>query len=278
MLTDRQVDHFTTFGFTVLRGFLADRAAALRDEVSAALRDAYAPTFDEREGGGIAGHYLPMASRLTPVSTSLVCDDTRLIDAAEQLLGGPVIPEVPEGVLYFFEASWHDDDGIGVTGVKFATYFDELTADNGALRFVPGSHHRDAHDRLVAYRSRQLPIRNDAEAAVYQASIPGAVVPTSPGDVIAFDLHTWHSTAGGSDRLAWSAIYQRCPRTSEDRDRTHRSLTDSYEQAFRGFDRDRYPVWRDWLATAGAHPQRAAVIARMREAGVLDLPGAQTGW
>jgi hypothetical protein len=42
-----------------------------------------------------------MASRLTPVSASLVCDDPRLIGAAEQLLGGPVIPECPEGVLYF---------------------------------------------------------------------------------------------------------------------------------------------------------------------------------
>ena len=27
------------------------------------------------------------------------------------LLGGPVIPECPEGVLYFTEAGWHNDDG-----------------------------------------------------------------------------------------------------------------------------------------------------------------------
>jgi hypothetical protein len=70
-----------------------------------------------------------------------VCDDPRFIDAAGQLLGGPVIPECPEGVLYFFEAGWHTDDGIGVLGVKFAVYFDELTAGTGALRLVPGSHH-----------------------------------------------------------------------------------------------------------------------------------------
>jgi hypothetical protein len=38
-----------------------------------------------------------MASRLTPVSASLVSDDPRFIDAAEQLLGGRVIPECPEG-------------------------------------------------------------------------------------------------------------------------------------------------------------------------------------
>ena len=134
MLTTGQVDHFLTFGFTVLRGYLADRVSALRAEVDAAVRDAYAATYDERVFDGISGHYLPMASRLTPVSASLVCDDPRLIGAAEQLLGGPVIPECPEGVLYFSEAGWHTDDGIGVRGLKFAAYFDELTAGTGALR------------------------------------------------------------------------------------------------------------------------------------------------
>jgi hypothetical protein len=56
-----------------------------------------------------------------------------------------------------------------------------------------------------------------------------------------------------------------------------RSVHDSFEQAFRGFDRDRYPVWRDWLDGVGAHPRRARAIERMRYAGVLDLPGARDG-
>jgi hypothetical protein len=123
MLTTAQTGYFTTFGFVVLRGFLAECTGALRAEVDAAIRDAYAATYDERVIDGISGHYLPMAARFTPVSASLVCDDPRFIDAAEQLLDGPVIPECPEGVLYFAEAGWHTDDGIGVHGVKFAAYF-----------------------------------------------------------------------------------------------------------------------------------------------------------
>ena len=278
MLTTGHVDHFRTFGFTVLRGYLADRVSALRAEADAAIRDAYAATYDERVIDGISGHYLPMASRLTPVSASLVCDDPRLIDAAEQLLGGPVIPECPEGVLYFSEAGWHTDDGIGVQGVKFATYFDELTATSGALRLVPGSHHPEQHARLAAYERRQPRVQNDAEAAAYRASIPGYVADTAPGDVIAFDLHTWHASFGGRDWLAWTGVYQRCPETSEERDRTLRSVHDSFEQAFRGFDTGRYPSWRDWLDGATAHPRRVPVIERMRQAGVLDLPGARDGW
>lgn len=278
MLTTALVDHFRTFGFTALRGYLADRAAALRAEADAAIRDAYAASYDERVIDGISGHYLPMTSRLTPVSASLVCDDPRLIDAAQQLLGGPVIPECPEGVLYFAEAGWHTDDGTGVHGVKLAAYFDELTAANGALRLVPGSHHPEQSARLAAYRDRRMPVRTDAEAAAYQASFPGYVAATVPGDVIAFDLHTWHASSGGRDRLAWTAIYQRCPETGAERGRTLRSVHDSFEQAFRGFDTGRYPTWRDWLADAAAHPRRAAVIGRMRQAGVLDLPGAMEGW
>jgi Phytanoyl-CoA dioxygenase (PhyH) len=278
MLTTGQVDHFRTFGFIVLRGYLADRVTALRAETDAAIRDAYAATYDERVIDGISGHYLPMASRLTPVSASLVCDDPRLIGAAEQLLGGPVIPECPEGVLYFSEAGWHTDDGIGVRGLKFAAYFDQLTAGTGALRLVPGSHHPEQNARLAAYSCRRGPARSEAEAAGYQASFPGFIADTSPGDVIAFDLHTWHASTGGRDRLAWTAVYQRCPETEPERDRTLRSVHDSFEQAFRGFDIGRYPVWRDWLGGAAAHPRRAGVIERMRQAGVLDLPGAGDGW
>ncbi|MBV9382005.1 MAG: phytanoyl-CoA dioxygenase family protein [Streptosporangiaceae bacterium] len=280
MLTAAQAGHFTTFGFVVLRGFLADRVAALRAEVDAAIRDAYAATYDERVIDGISGHYLPMASRLTPVSGSLVCDDPRFIDAAQQLLGGPVIPECPEGVLYFFEAGWHTDDGTGVRGVKFAAYFDELAAANGALRLVPGSHHPQTHARLATRERRQPPVRTGAGVGTgaCRASLPGYVADTVPGDVIAFDLHTWHASFGGRDRLAWTAVYQRCPETAAERDRTLRSVHDSFEQAFRGFDRGRYPVWRDWLDGAAAHACRGPVIERMRQAGVLGLPGARDGW
>jgi hypothetical protein len=70
---------------------------------------------------------------------------------------------------------------------------------------------------------------------------------------------------------------KRCPETDAERGRTLQSMTDSFEQGFRGFDRDRYPIWRDWLGDAAAHPSRAGVIERMRDAGVLDLPGAQAG-
>ena len=89
MINQQQIDHFRTFGFVLLPGFLGpEPTQALRAEVDEAfIRDTYTPTYDERVMDGISGHYLPMASRLTPMSTSLVCDDPVLMDAAEALLG-----------------------------------------------------------------------------------------------------------------------------------------------------------------------------------------------
>jgi len=267
VLTMQQLDHFATFGFVVLPGMLGDqRTAALRAEVDAAIRDAYAATYDERVIDGISGHYLPMTSRLTPVSSGLVCDDPVFIDAAEALLGGPVLPSLPEGVLYFAEAGWHNDDGIGVTGVKFAVYFDHLDAANGALRFVPCSQHEEP---------RRL-------AAGYQRSgyddWPAVVAASAPGDVIAFDLHTFHASFGGRDRLAWAIEYLADPLDEAARGRVLRWMEDGLEQGFRGFDRDRYPAWRDWAAGAVRHARRAAALERLRQARVMDLPGADTGW
>jgi hypothetical protein len=245
MLNTSQIDHFHTFGFVVLPALLSpDRTEALRSEVDAALHDAYAATYDDRAVDGISGHYLPMAAALTPVSTSLVCDDPILIDAAEQLLASPALPSVPEGVLYFAEAGWHDDDGIGVQGVKFTTYFERLNATNGALRFVPCSHHPGSRPALRAY-----------QRAGYD-DYPGAVSETRPGDVIAFDLHTFHASIGGKDRLAWAIAYLAQPTDDDERVRILRSMADSFEQKFRGFDRHRYPVWRDWLANAEHHVRR----------------------
>ena len=157
MLSTCQVDHFRAFGLVALPGLLGpERTEALRREVDTALHDAYGATYDERVIDGISGHYLPMASTLTPVSATLVCDNPVLLDAAEQLLDTPALPSVPEGVLYFAEAGWHDD-GIGVRGVTFATDFDRLDATDGALRFVPCSHHADARPSLRAFAPTRTP-------------------------------------------------------------------------------------------------------------------------
>jgi hypothetical protein len=59
----------------------------------------------------------PLAARHSGSGTWATLGHPRFIETAEELLGGPVIPECPVGVLYFSEAGWHNGDGIGVPGL-----------------------------------------------------------------------------------------------------------------------------------------------------------------
>jgi hypothetical protein len=60
MVTDQQVDHYQTFGFLVLSGYLDEQETAeLDEELDRALRDGYGAHFDDRENGW--GHSLPIS-------------------------------------------------------------------------------------------------------------------------------------------------------------------------------------------------------------------------
>ena len=109
-------------------------------------------------------------------------------------------------------------------------------------------------------------------------SSPRSSWPAAPGDVIAFDLHAFHTSSGGRDRLAWTIEYLALPSDEAARGKTLRWVDGSLEQAFRGFDRERYPAWRDWLENPSGDRRRAAAIDRLRNTGVLDRPGWDVGW
>jgi hypothetical protein len=133
MVTDQQVDHYQTFGFLVLPGYLDEQETAeLAAELDRALGDGYGAHLVDRENWW--GHSLPMMSRQrTPTSLALVEDD-RFLGAARRLLAAQVLPTYAEGNLLFGEAGFHTDCGTGTPGVKFVAYLEPLTAASGALR------------------------------------------------------------------------------------------------------------------------------------------------
>jgi hypothetical protein len=278
MLTDFDRAYFRTFGYTIVRGLLGRaEAAALAGEITAAQRDAFGARYATPDrGGGIEGHYLPMMADRTPISSALV-DDPRLFDTAESLLEGPVVPLPAEGVLYFGEAGWHFDDGIGITGMKVALYLEPLTAATGALRLLPLSQRPEVCRQLEGYRADHANARSTRSLADQMAAFPFCAANSEPGDAVIFDLHTWHASAGGRNRLAWTVEYLAVPHHAEARRRLLRYAADHHDQTDRGFNHHRYPLWRDWIAPAGPDSERAVAVARLRQLGVLDLPGALLG-
>ena len=276
MLSDEQIDHYRTFGFVVLRGYLDERETAeLGAEMDRAHRDAFGARFAERlDEDGMPGHYLPMMSRQrTPLSLGLV-EDPRFLGAARKLVGAAVVPTYAEGILLFDQAGFHDDAGPGVKAVKFVAYLEALTAATGALRLLPGSHHQDFSASVRAW-DRRNPIGDAEQLRRQVGGLPLYVAETQPGDVIAFDWHTWHTSIRGRDRRQWRVSYVRDPVTAEEIERFKDVVIDSDLALLDDepdYDRAAYPLYDEhWLAPDSAQTERVALSSRMRELGMFQL-------
>jgi Phytanoyl-CoA dioxygenase (PhyH) len=277
MLTDEQVDHYQTFGFVVLPGWLDEpQAAELSQELDRALRDGYRAHFGDREASDdVFGRWLPMMSRQrTPISLGLV-EDPRFLGAARQLLDGPVLPTFAEGYLLSGEAGFHSDCGTGSQGVKFVAYLEPLTAATGALQLLAGSHHPDFGAAIASWDIRH-PAMDSEGLRGKLATLPCAAAETQPGDVIAFDWHTWHASVGGRDRRQWTISYAKDPATSDEAGRLRDFLASLVPDGDQPFDHHANPCYdRHWLDPDSAHPDRAALSARMRQLGVFEIAKSQ---
>jgi hypothetical protein len=198
---DAQVDWFRSFGYLVLRGFFTpELVEELRAEVVRTMLAVHGDRYHERPPmSGMAGHHTCLLGPWAPRTVELV-DGRMLVGLAERLVGGGVLPSPcdTQGIRYFDHAGWHNDTGIGIRGVKFVAYLEPLVGDTGALRVLTGSH-RLPHAGLGHLDSLDLTV----------PEVPGIVLATEPGDVIAFDPLLYHATWGGKDRHQWSTMYLR---------------------------------------------------------------------
>lgn len=270
MFSQQQIIHFRTFGFAVLPKLL-DRAevAQLKTEVTSAIADAFGGvgTDADPDGtGGIRGDYLPLSVDRAPLSQALIADDPRFFQGSAALLGGPTVPTAPIATCFTTNAGWHTDDGTDVGGVKFLAHLEPRTAATGALRVVAGSHGVSFQRRVKEYWSQ-----DPAGQGFAAWPVPAIALETTPGDVIAFDVHLFHSSIGGNNRLAWTIEYLPWPglaspaRVAAVRD----AVIDTVDLDHKGYDRDRWPTWREWAAGARALPSRQTAVERLRLLGVL---------
>jgi hypothetical protein len=271
MFTHQQILHFSTFGYLTLRGlFNQSEMAALRDEVTSALTDAFGQLGAEPDQkGGISGDYLPLAVDRAPFSQSLVADDGRTFLASAELLGVPTVPSVGIATCFTGDSTWHTRLGPAIPGLAIWVDLEPRTADTGALRLIPGSHIPDYERQLRSY--------SHAAPAASGFALPGwpdwphVVVETQPGDAVMFHAHLFNCARGGAPRLAWTIDYLPWPGLGDpDRMRLVRDLTlDDVEFDHEDYDRDRWPVWREWAAGAAMSQSRALAIERLKLLGVL---------
>ncbi len=269
MLTHQQILHFRTFGYVTLRGLLSNaEAATLREEVAAALTDAFGRLATEpNDLGGISGDYLPLAVNRAPFSLALIADDRRTFGLSAELLGCPAVPSIGTATCFTGDSSWHSREGPDVGGVTLWADLEPRTAEAGALQFIPGSHLPEFERLLWQYDAAE-----PAVSGFESWDRPHVVVETEPGDVVAFHGHLRTRNQGGTPRLTWTIAYMPWPglRQPERLTGVRALIEDDVEYDHEDYDRDRFPVWREWVAGAGQVPSRAIAVERLRLLGVLE--------
>ena len=250
------IPHFQTFGFVVLRQAFDPRPLAA--EIDRVMRDGLVSSGDAPGDGGIRFRYVPMMSAETPVSLALL---DRLAPVAATLLGGPALPTRAKGVLYRGDTPWHTDSTFRIASVGFAAYLEPLRAETGALRVLPGSHRPGFAEALRAL---------EAAGAAAEA-LPGHVVVTEPGDVIVFDEHLFHASAGGGTRQQWRLDYLRDPVGAEAEDQARSYFRSIYPPDWDGgYDVEKYASYGlDWRSSLRSS------VARLGELGVYELAARQ---
>jgi hypothetical protein len=207
--------------------------------------------------GDIRFEYVPMMTAATPVSLALL---DRAETIASAVFGGPVLPTRAKGTRYHGETPWHTDSDLPLRSVGFLAYLEPLSADSGALRVIPGSHHTQFREAL----------RGLGATCLRDLSLLAHVIATEPGDMLLLDERVLHASFGGGIRRQWRVDYLGAPADTEV------NLTRSYFAGIYtpdwdgGYDVDRYPSYGpDWR-----HSSRNAV-AGLGALGVYEVASAQ---
>ena len=145
-------------------------------------------------------------------------------------------------------------------------YLDPLTADNGALRLIPGSHRDPLHTALRDMREAGSPELPPEE-------VPCHVCETTPGDVIGFDMRASHAAFNGFDgrRLCTVLFYVNPKNDAEVAGARWRVIGNCRGMLERSHPEDLL-FHADWLANKGGSSDRAYSIRRLRELGFLEVP------
>ena len=214
IFTKQQIRFFETFGFVVLRGLMKqDEMDLMREESEDIMRELRGgKDFDGKTRQAIQ----PFFER-RPFLHSLLGDE-RINDIGEELCGPDFVLDVTEGNLHVGDTQWHGSYGAWepVRWIKIGFYLESLRADNGCLRFVPGSHILGDPDYYSVLRDNPEDPDTFRPFGVKPSEVPCYPVECEPGDVIVFVETLLHASFGGRNGRHQHAInFFEKPKTEE---------------------------------------------------------------
>ncbi|KPI03534.1 Phytanoyl-CoA dioxygenase [Actinobacteria bacterium OK074] len=258
MVTQQQADFFRLFGYLPLPGFFdAGELAVIEKEYAlghAAASTVYASAI------GVRGQMSWSNMREETPFLGDALESEKLSSAARALLSDDAVGVMSNGNVFSGNLTeWHADTSVpDFHSLKFVAYLDPVDGDSGALRVLPGSHRDPWHDELIAISLKdKLNTAGNPEsdtaakgARFEVRDVPAQVCASRPGDVIAFNLRSWHASWNGfPNRRMCSFTYFDAPR-DEAQETAIRTVVRQFgrEAQFRELRRQ-----RDWMA-AGAKP------------------------
>ncbi len=204
-LAPEQISRFNRDGYLFLEGvFSAEEAAMLRREADIVFASGREEVWREDNGAprtAFAAHrYNHLHGRLGA--------HPRLIRPVEQLLGEQVYMHqykinakaAFDGAVWQWHqdfGTWHRDDGMPEPrAMNIAVFLDPVTAANGPLMFLPGSHREGVFEAGHDLETTSYPLWTlDRETVARLANEGGIAAPTGePGSVLLFHGNLVHAS------------------------------------------------------------------------------------
>ncbi|HYE06254.1 MAG TPA: phytanoyl-CoA dioxygenase family protein [Planctomycetota bacterium] len=233
------VAFFQAFGYLALPGALAGDYGWISDEFEQVWRDRPDIRHDGSQRTMFPALFIAQRPRLTAL-----LEHPAVVAIADALLGEGWSLYGGDGNFYSGDTGWHSDCGPAqwqpkttLRHLKIAFYLDPLTADTGALRVIPGSHHFG--DRYADL------LENGALSGRPGQSIPAQALPITPGDLIAFDHRLKHAAFGGAQRRRMFTINLLAPI----RDAAQREAALTIFRHYRDIDGCTWDFGAAWLAS-----------------------------
>lgn len=186
----KQIDFFDTFGFIKFPGLLKADIDWIEEEFEQVF-----PMFrNVKHDGSKRTMIVPFIDQREKLSGML--EHPAINDILTCLLGSDYNYMGSDGNYYSGDTLWHTDgQEKSRKYIKIAFYLDSLTAHNGALRVIPGSHRFGD----VFYRDLMEKIWNAEQSwGISGSEVPAVALDVVPGDVLVFKHETLHSSWGGN--------------------------------------------------------------------------------
>jgi ectoine hydroxylase-related dioxygenase (phytanoyl-CoA dioxygenase family) len=226
----QQAEFFRTFGALRVPGLFA----AEIDSITAGFEEMFRDVPSEAVDGTFSLHR-PITPGETPrrqITSEFIerspqlawlRDDARINDLARALLGDGYRYEGSAGNLFSSYIHWHSDYFRSTLPsemhIKLSFYLDDLDADSGALRVMPGTNHPGPFRSSLYDEQRETKIGEmQRRFGLEQEDLPCWAITSHPGDLVVFDDSILHANFnGGARRRMFSLQFAQAPsqRSSE---------------------------------------------------------------